>query len=128
MAAPIAWSTRAAIKHRQRRGQGAEHRARGDHAEPVHAEQLAPNGVGDPTDDSDGRDEHEQIRQRDPLDRADARVEIATHAGQRERHDARVELPHECPDADRADHVPMRARAVSHRDRPSGLAQEPAPD
>ena len=127
IAAPIAWSTRAAIRIGSvgARPQSAEPTV--NTAEPVHVEQLAPDRVGDPADRRDSRDQHQQVGKRDPFDRAQARVEIAAHPGQRDSHDARVELPHERADADGADDVPMRARALAHRDRPSGLAQQLPP-
>ena len=113
---------------RQRRRQAAQRGTDGEHAEPVHVEQLAPDRVGDPADRRDGRDQHQQIRERHPLDRAQARVQVAAHPGQRDRHDARVELAHERADAHGRHHVPVRARALAHRHRPPRLAQQVVPD
>ena len=102
------------VEPEKSRSDGTESGTEDEHEEAIGVEKLAPDHVGQAADCRDSGDEHDQVAQADPCHRPEACVEGSPEGRERDRHDAGVELAHECADADRGEGVVVGLRPVSH--------------
>ena len=98
--------------------------ARGEHHEPVQVHQLAAVPVRPAAHRHQQRHQRQQVGQRHPLHPGQARAELALQRGERQRHDAGVELAHERPEAHRGHRQPRRQPVLTDHGRPGRLAQQ----
>ncbi len=114
-------------QHAQRGGQPAPRRRRGEQHEPVQVHQLAAIPVRPAAHRHQQRDQRQQVGQRHPLHPGQGHAVLALQRGERQRHHAGIQLPHERPEAHRGHRQPRRHRMIADHRRagPARAAASP---